>query len=316
MGSDRRLLRVRSEAYVYAEVDPQDLQASAGNIMKRLASFRSFTYLHPFEEVNAEEVPPVVQEHFQAGSVGVYAAVPEQGDEEEAEPVRLRFHGGGPPSPGEWLCRLPSATYVMVDVPMEDVEDTWRSLKEQLGGPQALSLAEPDVDVLPLEQAPEDVYLWVLYGAADRVVVPLWPEDQIERPEQMLAWREAPARLESREPYRGAYVRVVAVHPPQFRGMICRKWHLRRDEKPGIGTVRGKYPVDVAVSVPSEKRTPHIHSFDSISARDWRPGLVFYSQTDEDGCPVSSLGRRLEEYTAPRQWVPEGTWRAWLEDEG
>jgi len=322
MSSDRRLLKVPSEAYVYAEIDPNDVQASASSIMAKLAGFRSFTYLHPFEEVGEEEAPAEVRQHFETGDLAVYAAVPEQeeGEADDESPVCLHFQGITEPEPGEWVCRLHSATYVMVETPAGAIHalpqrEIWRSLKQQLGGPQAISMAEPDVDVLPIEKAPEDVRLWVLYGAADRVVVPLWPPEEIDEPERVMAWREAPSKLEEPQPYRGAYVRVVAVHPEHLRGMLCRRWHARRDDKSGIGTVHGRYPVDVAVATPSEKRTPHIHSFDSVSAHDWRPGLVFYSKTDSDGCPLSYVGDRLEQYYTASGWVPEPTWRSWLEDE-
>ncbi len=312
-----RLLRLRSEAYVFASVNPEDAQASASNIMSRLANFRSYTYLHEFEELPMEQAPKEVQEHFARGDLGVRAVVPEDASGEASEeqpPVELNFSPGLEPKQGDFVCRLRSATYVLVQAPSNDPDATWQELKQALSGPAAISVAEPVVDVMLPKDAPADVLLWVLYGAADRVVVPLWPEQYIDRPELATAWKEGPARAEPRRPYRGAYVRVVAVHPEHVRGMTCRIWHFRRDDTPGIGTVYGKYPVDVAVSVPTEERTPHVHSFSEISLRDWRPGLLFYNRTAEDGCPLSYLGERLEQYWAPKRWVPAHVWRSWLGD--
>ncbi len=317
MGSSRRLIGVPSETYVYAEVDPKDVQTSATNIMTKLAGFRSFTYLHPYEDVDPKDAPPEVREKFESGNMTRdFPEMEAPADEEDEEPIILHFQDGAEPGAGMSLCRLRSATYVAVETDPEDVEGTWKAVKGLLGTPRAVSSAVPDVDVIPLSAAPEDVRVWVTYAAADRVVMPLWPEDQIENPERVTAWREAPYRIEERQPYSGAYFRVVAVYPEPVRGMLCRMWHQRRDDSPGIGTVRGKYPVDVAVSVPTEKRTPHVHSFSSVETRDWRPGLLLYSKTGEDGCPLSYVGERLEAYCYPKGWVPEGTWRAWLEGDG
>ncbi|MGQ9555304.1 MAG: hypothetical protein ACUVWR_14485 [Anaerolineae bacterium] len=311
MGSERRLIRVPSETYVYAKVNPEDADSSAASIMLKLAGFRSFTYLRPFEEVALVDAPAEVLQHFQNETQAT-----DSGQEEAAEgeaPVVLQFQEGVEPREGEWLCRLHSATYVMVVALAGDVSGTWRAVKQQLGTRSAFSLATADVDVLPYKAAPEDVRLWVLYGASDRVVMPLWPAEEIDNPEKATAWKSGPAMAEERQPYSGPYIRVVAVHPQHVRGMLCRMWHARRDEKAGLGTVYGKYPVDVAVSVPSEKRTPHIHSFDWISPRDWRPGLVFYGVKDEDGCPLDYVGERLEQYCVANNWVDEPTWRRWLE---
>lgn len=307
-----RIMKVPSETYVYAQIDPSDSQATAGNVMLRLAAFRSFTYLYPYEEVEPEALPAEARLLLEPRPEAVSGAVADEAAEEAEEPINLRFPEGVDVKAGEWLCRLPSATYVAVDAPVDDVEATWRAVKAQLAGRDAVSLGEPDVFIVPMDQAPEDVHLWVIYGAADRAVVPLWPEEAIDDPEKAMAWRNTPATLEEPQPYRGAYVRVVAVYPEHVRGMQCRRWHVRRDEKPGIGTVRGKYPVAVAVSVPSPTRTPHIHSFEEIRPRDWRPGLVFYDMVGDDGCPISYLGDRLDGYCSDEGWVDEPTWRSWL----
>lgn len=316
MSSNRRLIRVPSETYVYAEIDPDDLQKSASNIMLKLAGFRSFTYLHPYEEVDPAAAPEDIREQYESGNLARQFPLEEEpSEDDEEEPIDLSFTDGAQPQAGMAVCRLHSATYVAIEAP-EDPEKTWEAVRALLGTQKAVSVAEAEVQVVPLERAPEDVRLWVYYAAADRVVVPLWPEEQIEDPERVMAWKDMPRKLAQPEPYTGPYVRVVAVHPEHVRGMLCRMWHQRRDESSGIGTVRGKYPVDVAVSVPSEKRTPHIHSFSSVATRDWRPGLVFYSRTDEDGCPLSYVGERLEQYCVPRGWVSEKVWRSWLKDEG
>jgi len=324
MASDRRLIRIPSETYVYAKVTPEDSQTSAANIMLKLAGFRSFTYLQPFEEVVLADVSEEVLRHFHAenrtadfprdealASGGAGGGEGEDADETEV-PVCLHFLAGLEPREGEWLCRLRSATYVMVSVPAEDTEGTWKTVKEQIGTPRSLSLADADVDVLPVAAGPEDVRLWVLHGATDRVVAPLWPAEMIDSPEKATAWKAVPGTLEEIQEFSGPYIRVVAVHPEHVRGMICRMWHSRRDEKAGLGTVYGRYPVDVAVSVPSEKRTSHVHSFDWVSNRDWRPGLVFYGVRDSDGCPLNYLGDRLERYSTANGWVDEPTWRGWL----
>ncbi|MGI6208152.1 MAG: hypothetical protein ACOYEW_08045 [Anaerolineae bacterium] len=313
MSSNRRLIRVPSETYVYAEIDPDDLQQSASNIMLKLAGFRSYTILYPFEDVDPGAAPEHIREQFESGKLERQPIPDEEpATEEDEEPIELIFTEGAERKAGVAVCRLRSATYVAIEAPKDDETKSWEAVRGLLGTTKAVSVAEPEVEVVPLEKAPDDVQLWVLYAASDRVVVPLWPEDQIENPERVWAWKEMPQQLHQPEPYSGPYVRVVAVYPEHVRGMLCRMWHQRRDESPGIGTVRGKYPVDVAVSVPSEKRTPHIHSFQQVETRDWRPGLVFYTKTDEDGCPVSYVGKRLDEYCVPRGWVPEKVWRAWL----
>lgn len=315
MSSSRRLVGVASETYVYAEIDPEDLQKSASNIMQRLAGFRSYTYLHPFQDVDPADAPEDIRQKHEGGTLTRQFPTDEELREEEGDedPIDLRFGEGAPATAGMALCRLYSTTYVSLDVPAEEVEKSWLTLRGLLPTPYAVSVAQPDVEVLPQNNAPEDVQLWVLYGGVDRVVVPLWPEEYIEEPERVMAWKDYPGRANTSQPLSGPYIKVVAVHPEHTRGMLCRMWHQRRDETSGIGTVHGKYPVDVAVSVPTEKRTPHIHSFSSVEARDWRPGLVFYTKTDEDGCPLSYLGDRLEQYAVPKQWVSEKVWRGWLE---
>jgi len=317
VSDNRRIIRVPSEMYVFTEIDPEDVQLSAKNIMTALGSLRSFTYLHPIEEVAYDEAPKEVRKHFENKDLAVYAITPEDTDDEgedAQEPISLRFAEATEPSKGEWLCRLHSSTYVTVDADPEDAQATWQQVREQLGGPTAVSIAQAEVEVLSPKAATEDVYTWILYGAVDRVVVPLWPSEVMDDLDNLWAWKEAPLKIEERAPYRGAYVRVVAVHPEHVRGMQCRMWHVMRNDKSGLGTVRGKYPVDVAVSVPSEKRTAHIHSFHSVKNQDWRPGLVFYGRTDEDGCPLNILGERLEQYYTEKGWVNEQTWRSWLED--
>lgn len=316
MSSNRRLIGVASETYVYADIDPEDLQKSASNIMQRLAGFRSYTYLHPYQDVDPADAPEDIRQKHESGTLTRRFPTDEDLVEEaegDEEPIELSFTQGAKPAAGMALCRLYSTTYVSIDAPADDVEKTWLTLRGLLGTPYAVSVAEPAVEVLPIPAAPEDVQLWVLYAGVDRVVVPQWPEEYIEEPERVMAWKDYPRRADTSEPLSGPYIKVVAVYPEHTRGMLCRMWHQRRDETPGIGTVHGKYPVDVAVSVPTEKRTPHIHSFSSVETRDWRPGLVFYTQTGEDGCPLSYLGDRLEQYAVPKQWVPEKVWRGWLE---
>ncbi len=314
MSSNRRLIGVASETYVYAELDPEDLQKSASNIMQRLAGFRSYTYLHPYQDVDPADAPEDIRRMHESGTLmRQFPTDEEPAEDGEEDPIELVYTEGAQPATGMALCRLHSTTYVSLDAPADDEAKTWVTLRGLLGTPYAVSVAQPQVEVLPIERSPEDIQLWVLYAAVDRVVVPLWPEEYIEEPERVMAWKDYPSRADTSEPMSGPYVKVVAVHPEHTRGMICRMWHQRRDETPGIGTVHGKYPVDVAVSVPTEKRTPHIHSFTSIQTRDWRPGLVFYTQTDEDGCPLTYLGKCLEQYAVPKQWVPEKVWRGWLE---
>lgn len=314
MSSNRRLIAVPSETYVYADVDPEDLQKSASNIMQKLAGFHSYTYLHPYQDVDPAAAPEDIRRRHESGTlVREFPTEEEPAEEGDEEPIELHFGEGAQRKADMAVCRLLSATYVSLDAPADDVGKTWATLRGLLGTPYAVSVAEPDVEVVALAAAPEDIRLWVLYGATDRVVVPLWPEDQIEEPERVMAWKNAPFRADTSEPLTGPYIKVVAVHPEHTRGMLCRMWHQRRDETPGIGTVHGKYPVDVAVSVPTEKRTPHIHSFSTVETRDWRPGLVFYTKTADDGCPLSYVGERLEQYAVPKRWVAEKVWRGWLE---
>ncbi|MHB0878557.1 MAG: hypothetical protein ACYC5O_21170 [Anaerolineae bacterium] len=313
MSARTRYVRVPSDTYVYAKIDPADVQATATGIMVRLAGFHSYTFLTPWEEVSLADVPAEALEHWGARPETMSTAALESGGDADEEPIVLHWPAGTEPAAGEYLVRLPSATYSRIEVPADDIEGTWKAVKADLRSPRSASVGVADVYVLPLKQAPGDLCQWVLYGATDRVVVPLWPEDQIEDPEKIDAWKGLPATLEQILPFSGPYMRVVAVWPEHTRGMLCRIWHARRDDKPGLGTVYGRYPVDVAVAVPSPKRTPHIHSFENVRMQDWRPGLVFYNQPGEDGCPISYVGERLDQFCSDEGWVAEPKWRAWLE---
>jgi len=315
MSTNPRCLRVPSDTYVYAKIDPADLQATASAIMLKLAGFHSYSILMPFEEVSRDQVPAEALQKWEARPELAHATEGSGAAGSDEEPIVLHFPGEVELPAGEYLARLPSATYVEVDTSPDDVEGTWKAVKQGLRGPRSVSVGVPDVYVIPVKEAPPDLYKWVLYGAADRVVAPAWPQEQIEDPEKATAWQDLPATLEQILPFSGPYIRVVAVAPKHTRGMLCRIWHGRRDDKEGIGTVYGRYPVDVAVAVPSPKRTPHIHSFASVRMQDWRPGLVFYDKQDEDGCPISYLGDRLEEYVSDEGWVAEPKWRSWLASE-
>jgi hypothetical protein len=308
-----RYIRVPSDTYVFAKVDPSDTQATAANIMLKLASFRSYTFLMPTEEVSLDQVPAEARAHWGERPETASAPVASAADMASDEPIDLRWPGGSAPAAGDYLCRLPSATYARVAVPAEDIDGTWKAVKAELRSPRSASIGAPEVYPIRPADAPADLHRWLTYGASDRVVVPLWPEQYIDEPDKAVAWMNLPRTLEQVLPFEGAYVRVVAAHPRHVRGMLCRRWHVRRDDKAGLGTVYGKYPVDVAVAVPSAKRTPHIHSFDEIKMQDWRPGIVFYNDKADDGCPRDYLGERLEPFRSDG-WVNARTWRQWVED--
>jgi hypothetical protein len=314
VSSDRRWLKIASESYVWADIDPEDSGASAAKIGLKLVRTHSFTFINPYEDISPDDVPE--EAGLLAENANRAPGATRRGEadepEEQEEPIHLRFADGVERKAGNHLCRMRSATYISVGNPIEDERGTWQEVRRQLSLRETQSWPEADVDVLPLSAASPVLLTWLSYGAADRVIVPLWPPYAIDDPDKMMAWRGIPATLEAPAAYAGDYLRVVAVYPEHVRGMTCRIWLERRDGTPGMGTLSGRYPVDVAVSVPYAKRCTHIYSFEEIRKPDWRPGLVFYGQTDSDGCPVSYLGERLERYNASTRQVVEPVWRAWL----
>ena len=299
-------LKVPSETYVWAEIDPDDNGLSAARIGLKLARTNSYTNIYPYEPVADAAVP---EEARQAAAQASPAP-----EEEEAtdDALDLSFADGAEATAGNHLCRLASATYVRVETPLDDAQATWQEVKRQLALPETQSVPDSQVEVLPLSAASPTMRVWLAYGAADRVVVPMWPPFAIDQPEKILAWRGIPVTLETPEPCQGRFLRVVGVYPEHVRGMTCRIWQERRDGSPGLGTLFGRYPVDVAVSVPSARRSTHIYSFEHVRKPDWRPGLVFYGSTDGEGYPLSFIGERLSQYYCSTHKVVEAVWRAWL----